>query len=147
MSWAARSYGPRKRLRNSRVVRQPDRVQTRLLLLMLAAGVVVIVPLLANIWGRAEAVRLGYQIQASRAQKAVLDERTRVLRSEHALLRDLASIQRCATADLGLAPRRRDATVWVTEVGPDDREPAAPDARRAVMGAGVARTAAAGGPR
>ena len=81
------------RTRNRRVVREPDRIQTRLLLWGLLAGLVVLVPLLANVWGHAEAVHLGYRLEQARATRARLLETNRLLRTEHAALRDLARIQ------------------------------------------------------
>ena len=104
----------RRRGRNRRVVRQPDRVQTRLLLWGLLAGVVVLVPLLANIWGHAEAVRLGYSLEKARDKQADLMEEHRLLRAEHATLRDLDRIQDLATGKLGLRPRRAEDTVVVS---------------------------------
>jgi cell division protein FtsL len=112
-------------VRNSRLVRERDRVQTRQLLLALAAGLVVLVPLMGNIWGHAEAVRLGYRLEEARRTRDALLEVNRLLRTEHASQRRLSRIQERAVEDLGLAPRDPDATVVVTVVGaPEEREPA-----------------------
>ena len=108
------------RTRNRRVVREPDRIQTRLLLWGLLAGLVVLVPLLANVWGHAEAVHLGYRLEQARATRARLLETNRLLRTEHAALRDLARIQLLARRDLGLRPRRPEDTVVVSLAAPGD---------------------------
>ncbi|MFQ5718528.1 MAG: hypothetical protein ACE5IK_03175 [Acidobacteriota bacterium] len=109
-----------RRPRNRRVVRQPDRIQTRLLLLGLAAGVIILVPLLGNVWGHAEAVHLGYQIEQARHHLAALQATNRLLRTEHAALTDLARIERLATGKLGLQPRRPADTVVVDRIDPEN---------------------------
>ncbi|MFQ5767052.1 MAG: hypothetical protein ACE5ID_03605, partial [Acidobacteriota bacterium] len=115
MSRGAPGRAPR-RLRNVHLVRQPDRVQTGLLLLALALGAVVLVPLLANIWGHAEAVRLGYLLEAARNQQARLVEQNRLLRIEDATLRERQRIQKLAMEKPGLVPRRADHSIIVTQV-------------------------------
>jgi hypothetical protein len=113
----------RRRVRNARLVRERDRVQTRQLLLALAAGLVVLVPLMGNIWGHAEAVRLGYRLEEARRTRDALLEVNRLLRTEHASQRRLSRIQERAIRDLGLLPRDPAATVVVSVVGtPDERE-------------------------
>ena len=121
--------------RNRRVVREPDRVQTRLLLWGLLGGLVVLVPLLANIWGHAEAVHLGYRLEQARAAQAKLLEINRLLRTEHASLRNLARIEEMATHGLGLRPRRPEDTVVVSVIGPtDEGEPQDGSARMVAQG-------------
>lgn len=107
---------PRRRVRNVRVVREPDRVQTRMLLWGLLGGLVVLVPLLLNVWGHAETVRLGYRIQEARKEHAVLSEDRRLLRTEHANQRDLARVQEIAVENLGLEPRQPSSTIVVSVV-------------------------------
>ena len=112
------------RTRNRRVVREADRIQTRLLLWGLLGGLVVLVPLLANVWGHAETVRLGYRLEQARAAQVKLLEINRLLRTEHASLRNLSRIEKMATRDLGLRPRRPEDTVVVSVIAPvDEGEP------------------------
>jgi hypothetical protein len=103
-------------VRNARLVREPDRVQTRQLFLALSAGLVILVPVMANIWGHAEAVRLGYLLGEARQTHDALLEANRLLRTEHAAQRRLSRIQSKAIRELGLAPREPGATVVVTVV-------------------------------
>ena len=121
--------------RNRRVVRQPDRIQTRLLLWVLGAGAVVLVPLLANVWGHAESVRLGYAIEQARQEKTDLAETNRLLRAEVASQRDLDRIQRVATEELGLRPRRPEDTVVVNEVAPQDGDDPSTEPRMVAVAA------------
>lgn len=106
------------RIRNLRLVREPDRVQTRVLLLALAGGLAVVVPLMANVWGQATAVRLGYRLQSVREARTLLLERNRRLRLERAARADLSSVQKRAVEDLGLAPRLPSSTIVVSVVEP-----------------------------
>ncbi|MFQ5669337.1 MAG: hypothetical protein ACE5HD_02315 [Acidobacteriota bacterium] len=108
-----RSPTARNRLRNSRIVRQPDRIQTRMLILALAGGLVVLLPLLANIWGHLEAIRLGYRIEQVRRVRLGLQERNRLLRTEVASLSNPGRIEALAR-ELGLAPRKPANTIVVT---------------------------------
>ena len=100
----------RSRIRNVRIVREHDRIQPRKLLWGLVGGLVIIVPLLGNVWGHAEAVRLGYHIQETRKSRGTLREINRLLRAEQAALRDLNRIQNLAIHELGLEPRLPSAT-------------------------------------
>jgi cell division protein FtsL len=110
-------------VRNARLIRERDRVQTRQLLLALAAGLVVLVPLMGNIWGHAEAVRLGYRLEKARKTRDALLEVNRLLRTEHASQRRLSRVQERAIRDLGLVPRDPGATVVVSVVGaPEERK-------------------------
>jgi cell division protein FtsL len=121
-------------VRNARLVRERDRVQTRQLLLALAAGLVVLVPLMGNIWGHAEAVRLGYRLEEARKTRDALLEVNRLLRTEHASQRRLSRIQERAIRELGLMPRDPAATVVVSVVGsPDERDPAPATDRELVV--------------
>ncbi len=114
---AARLHASR-RARNRRLVRQPDRIQTRMLLLLLVGGLLVLLPVMANIWVHAEAVRLGYRLEEARKGREALLEANRLLRAEHAALRDLDRVQRLAMEELGLVPRDPADTVVVTVVAP-----------------------------
>jgi cell division protein FtsL len=123
--------------RNGRLVRQPDRVQTRMILLLLGAGLLILLPLLANIWGHAEAVRLGYRMEAARKVREARLEANRMLRAEHAALRDLGRIQKLATEKLGLIPRDPVTTVVVTVVAPPGGEDQPRDGERELVLASV----------
>lgn len=122
-------HGPRPRIRNLRLSRDRDGLQTRTLMLSIGAGLLVLVPLLTNVWGRAEAVRLGYRLQAAREARVTLQEQNRKLRVERAAHADLAAIERRAVEELGLAPRQPSATVVVSIVGGEPRPPAEPAPR------------------
>jgi cell division protein FtsL len=115
--------GPRSRVRNLRLVREPDRLQTRRLLLTLICALAIIVPLMANVWGHAEGVRLGYRLEATRAARSALLEKNRRLRLERAARADLSDAQRRATEELGILQRLPSATIVVSEVG----QPRTPD--------------------
>lgn len=133
------------RTRNRRVIREADRVQTRLLLWGLLGGLVVLIPLLANVWGHAEAVRVGYLLEQARAQQATLLETNRLLRTEHASLRNLSRIEAMATRDLGLRPRRPEDTIVVSIIAPGDE--AEPQVSSPRMVASNINTTARGGSR
>ena len=85
---------PRSAVRNARIVRQPDRVQTWTLCVGLLLGLVVLVPLLANVWTHTEKVRLGYQLDQAWDQVVEVKERRRLLRAEEAVRSDLARRRR-----------------------------------------------------
>jgi len=131
--------------RNRRVVREPDRIQTRLLLWGLLGGLVVLVPLLLNVWGHAETVRLGYRLEQARAAQGRFLETNRLLRTERASLRNLTRIEKMATVDLGLRPRRPEDTIVVNLVEPVD-EGDTHDPRRRMV-AQSTPTASHGGSR
>jgi cell division protein FtsL len=118
---------PRSAVRNARIVRQPDRVQTWTLCVGLLLGLVVLVPLLANVWTHTEKVRLGYQMDQARDQVVEVKERRRLLRAEEAVRSDLARIQKQATEELGMAPRHPASTVVVTGTVPTRTLPSAPE--------------------
>ena len=122
-----------RRVRNARLVRERDRVQTRQLLLALLAGLVVLVPLMGNIWGHAEAVRLGYSLEEARKTRDALLEVNRLLRTEHASQRRLSRVQERAIQDLGLMPRDPAATVVVSVVGSPDEHEKTPAADRELV--------------
>lgn len=118
---------PRSAGRNARIVRQPDRVQTWTLLFGLFLGLVVLVPLLANIWAHSEQRRLGYRMDQARDRVTEVKERRRFLRAEAAMLSDLNRIQDKATRELGLAPRHPADTVVVYGTAPARKAPATPE--------------------
>jgi cell division protein FtsL len=131
-------------VRNARLVRERDRVQTRQLLLALLAGLVVLVPLMGNIWGNAEAVRLGYRLEEARKTRDALLEVNRLLRTEHASRRRLSEVQERAIHDLGLMPRDPAATVVVSVVGSPDEPEKAPAGDRELVVAEALGTTPAG---
>ena len=137
---------PRSAVRNARIVRQPDRVQTWTLLVGLFLGLVVLVPLLANVWTHTEQVRLGYQLDQARDQVTEVKERRRLLRAEEAVRSDLARIQKQATEELGMEPRHPASTVVVDGALPTRTTPSTPEAdpELVVAQAGTGAAGAAG---
>jgi cell division protein FtsL len=115
---------PRSGTRNARIVRQPDRVQTWTLLVGLGLGLIVLVPLLANIWTHTEQRRLGYQLDQARDKVIEVKEMRRLLRAEEAVNADLNRIQSRAVKELGLQPRRPADTVVVRGASPARTAPA-----------------------
>jgi cell division protein FtsL len=115
---------PRSGVRNARIVRQPDRVQTWTLLVGLGLGLIVLVPLLANIWTHTEQRRLGYQLDQARDKVIEVKEMRRLLRAEEAVNADLNRIQARAVKELGLEPRRPADTVVVRGASPARAAPA-----------------------
>lgn len=103
----------RFRVQNGRIVREPDTIQTRTLLMALGLGLLVLVPLLLNVWGHSEKRRLGYQIARSRQELIAAREMRRLLRTEIACESDLTRVQERAISDMGLLPRSPGATVVV----------------------------------
>ena len=138
---------PRSAARNARIVRQPDRVQTWALLFSLLLGLVVLVPLLANIWTHTEQRRLGYQLDQARDRVTEVKEMRRLLRAEEAVHSALNRIQNKATAELGLAPRRPENTVVVHGAAPARTAPATPESDPELVVARAGSGAATGGSR
>jgi len=131
-------------VRNGRIVREPDTIQTRTLIMGLGLGLLVLIPLLANVWGHSEKRRLGYQIEKTNQQVAAVQEEQRLLRTEEACASDLRTVQERAISEMGLLPRSPDATVVVHGVVPTPASPGPVDpeqqrvlasARRGVRGA------------
>lgn len=100
-------------VRNGRIVREPDTIQTRTLLIALGLGLLVLLPLMANVWGHSEKHRLGYEITRAREQLVAAREERRLLRTEEACESDLRKVQERAISDMGLLPRTPAATVVV----------------------------------
>lgn len=101
--------------RNARIVREPDRVQTRILVLGVILGLSILLPLMANVWGHTEERRLGYELKQARRQLAEAQETRRLLRAEEAYLSRLDRIQARAISDMGLQPRLPGDTLVVVE--------------------------------
>ena len=138
---------PRSAVRNARIVRQPDRVQTWALLFSLLLGLAVLMPLLANIWAHTEQRRLGYQLDQARDRVAEVKEERRLLRAEEAVHSALNRIQQKATAELGLAPRRPENTVVVHGTTPARTAPATPESDPELVVARAGSGTATGGGR
>jgi hypothetical protein len=141
---------PRSRARfsvqNGRIVREPDTIQTRTLLMALGLGLLVLVPLLLNVWGHSEKRRLGYEIARARQELVAGREVRRLLRTEIACEGDLAKVQERAISDMGLLPRSPEATVVVhgavpAQVSPDAADPALDIVLARASGRGTARGA------
>jgi len=110
-------------VRNGRIVREPDTIQTRTLLIALALGLLVLVPLMANIWGHGEKRRLGYEIAKADQQLVAAQEERRLLLTQEACESDLRKVQERAMADMGLLPRTPAATVVVHGASPGPADP------------------------
>jgi hypothetical protein len=100
-------------VRNGRIVREPDTIQTRTLLIALGLGLLVLIPLMANVWGHSEKRRLGYEIASANQELVAAREERRLLRTEEACESDLGKVQERAISEMGLLPRTPGATVVV----------------------------------
>ena len=114
-------------VRNGRIVREPDTIQTRTLLIALGLGLLVLVPFMANVWGHSEKRRLGYEIARANQQLVAAREERRLLRTEEACESDLRKVQERAISELGLLPRTPAATVVVHGIVPVPATPGPAD--------------------
>jgi len=114
-------------VRNGRIVREPDTIQTRTLIMGMGLGLLVLIPLMANVWGHSEKRRLGYQIAGANQQLAVAHEEQRLLRTEAACAGDLRTVEERAVKEMGLRPRTPAATVVVHGIVPAPATPGSVD--------------------
>ena len=120
-------------VRNGRIVREPDTIQTRTLLIALGLGLLVLLPLLANVWGHSEKRRLGYEIARANRQLVAAREERRLLRTEEACESDLRLVQERAISEMGLLPRTPGATVVVHGVVPRPPTPGPVDPEQEIV--------------
>jgi len=128
-------------VRNGRIVREPDTIQTRTLIMGMGLGLLVLIPLMANVWGHSEKRRLGYQIARAGEQLAAAHEEQRLLRTEEACASDLRAVEERAIKDMGLLPRTPAATVVVHGIVPAPATPGSADPEQPRVLASIRRGA------
>ena len=118
----------------ARFHRETDRRLRRTMGAALACSAVLVAGVLGVVALKVHQVRLSYQLDALRANRAVAEERNRVLSVELATLRSLARIEDKARGELGMVPPATEQVQLAREFVP---------AGRGVASASQPRTAAA----
>jgi cell division protein FtsL len=113
-------YAVRKDVRNNPIVREVDRDRHRTVVRYSLLGLVL---LAALVWSAAqpfELIRVGYELERMRGEKAELERLNRHLRLEQATLTAPQRLQDLAVRELGLVPPAPADLVVIERVTPPE---------------------------
>ena len=101
-----------KELKLIRLVRSPRRPASRLVLVVLCAGLLTL-GAVVFVWQRYQFVRLGFEVSALRQRRAALEEVIEPLQVEVDYLSRLERLERLARTRLGMRPpRTSQIRIW-----------------------------------
>ena len=104
-----------KNIDNSRLLREVDVEKRRECFALLGLAILVFLFGLLFAWQHFRSVRIGYQIEQLKNERASLDQWNHQLRLEQASLTDPQRIDTLAREHLGLAPPSADQVIQVSE--------------------------------